>query len=190
MQRRKRRVAINEPGHAHELTFSCFRRLRLLAGSRAKRVFLQCLDDARQRFAFEVWAYVVMPEHVHILIHPKEQKYNIGQILMAVKSRFAKLMLEEMKRGDASTQENLKVVKRDGTSSYRFWQAGGGYDRNLFSDKAIHTSIDYMHANPVRRKLCATEIDYEFSSARWYANLPAVFALDSVSVTKMEVVAR
>jgi hypothetical protein len=33
-------VAINEPGHTHDLTFSCFRRLRLLAGSRAKRVFL------------------------------------------------------------------------------------------------------------------------------------------------------
>jgi len=44
---------------------------------------------------------------------------------------------------------------------YRFWQDGPGYDRNLFSDSAIRGSIDFVHANPVRRRLCETVVDYE-----------------------------
>jgi putative transposase len=52
-----------------------------------------------------------------------------------------------------------------GQRHYRFWQRGGGFDRNLWSDKAIFAEIDFVHANPIRRGLCATPEDWRWSSA-------------------------
>jgi putative transposase len=52
---------------------------------------------------------------------------------------------------------------------HRFWQPGGGYDRNIRSTPALRAVIDCIHANPVRRGLVARAEDWEWSSARWYA---------------------
>jgi putative transposase len=56
----------------------------------------------------------------------------------------------------------------------RFWQPGGGYDRNITSIEALRAMIDYIHANPVRRGLVARPEDWEWSSARWYRGLRLV----------------
>ena len=57
---------------------------------------------------------------------------------------------------------------------HRFWQPGGGYDRNITSTLALRAAIEYIHANPVRRGLVARAEDWEWSSARWYAGLRPV----------------
>jgi putative transposase len=62
---------------------------------------------------------------------------------------------------------------------YRFWQPGGGYDRNVTRSETLRSMIEYIHANPVRRRLVAMPEDWEWSSARWYAGLqPAKIAMD------------
>ena len=74
---RKTRQSFNEPGQAHEITFSCYKRLKLLAKERTCLWFLEALDDARKKYQFELWAYVLMPEHAHILILPLLADYRI-----------------------------------------------------------------------------------------------------------------
>ncbi|MGI8922851.1 MAG: transposase [Fimbriimonadales bacterium] len=91
VERRKRRRAFDEPGHAHELTFSCCRRQPLLDEDAVKKLFLECLDEGRLRLGFKVWAYVVMPEHVHLLVHSGHKSCKVSSILTAAKSEFAKL---------------------------------------------------------------------------------------------------
>ncbi len=72
----------------------------------------------------------------------------------------------------------LMVQERPGKQCFRFWQEGGGFDRNLFSTAAIAASIDYIHLNPVKRGLCKQAIQFKWSSARFHlqnitdANLP------------------
>ena len=56
----------------------------------------------------------------------------------------------------------------NGKRSLRFWQRGGGFDRNLWSARHIWETIDYIHANPVRRGLCDSDCDWHFSSAGIY----------------------
>ena len=51
---------------------------------------------------------------------------------------------------------------------FRFWQPGGGFDRNIFRERAVPAVIDYIHANPVRRGLVAQPTDWEWSSARFW----------------------
>jgi len=58
----------------------------------------------------------------------------------------------------------------DGTRSYRFWQRGGGYDRNLWEPRHVWSAIDYIHANPTRRGLCERPEDWPWSSAGAYAD--------------------
>ena len=53
----------------------------------------------------------------------------------------------------------------NGTVVYRFWQRGAGYDRNLYTNEAICASIEYIHANPVRRGLCKNPLEWEWSGA-------------------------
>jgi putative transposase len=59
----------------------------------------------------------------------------------------------------------------NGEVSYRFWQRGGGYDRNLFEPATIFEEIDYFHNNPVRRGLCLKPEDWFWSSAADYAGI-------------------
>ena len=55
-------------GHLHFITFTCYRRLPLLRSVRARNVFANILGEARDRYGFSLVGYVVMPEHIHLLI--------------------------------------------------------------------------------------------------------------------------
>ena len=148
-------VRYNEPGHAHALTFSCHRKCPLLDSDQARDGLVQSLNAARTRHSFDIWAYVIMPDHVHLVIWPRLEAYSISTILHAIK------------RPVAFRMNTLR--RKAGGSSQPFWQAGGGYDRNLWKTDTIHKEIDYMHANPVRRQLCETPEEWRFSSAGFWA---------------------
>jgi putative transposase len=65
----------NIPGHAHELTFSCFQRLPLLERDRTRGWLIEAIGEARKRERFDLWAFVIMPEHAHLLVHPRAPDY-------------------------------------------------------------------------------------------------------------------
>lgn len=65
--------------------------------------------------------------------------------------------------------EELIVRERPGKIAFRFWQEGGGYDRNLMSGDAVRASIEYIHMNPVRRGLSERASDWAWSSwGQWH----------------------
>ncbi|MBD3298896.1 MAG: hypothetical protein GF341_09595, partial [candidate division Zixibacteria bacterium] len=68
-----KRQRFNDPGHAHFITFSCFHRRQFLTGDFARACVRNAIDVARNRHEFALWAYVFMPEHVHLLIHPRKE---------------------------------------------------------------------------------------------------------------------
>ena len=72
---RKLRRSVNEPGHAHELTFSCYHNLPLLSNDPTRLWLLDALRQARAKLDLELWAYVIMPEHIHILLLPCADMY-------------------------------------------------------------------------------------------------------------------
>ena len=67
----------------------------------------------------------------------------------------------------------------------RFWQPGGGYDRNIDNLDTLSRMIEYLHLNPVRRGLAKRAVDWEYSSAGWYAGIrPALLEIaDTVPIT-------
>jgi hypothetical protein len=60
------------------------------------------------------------------------------------------------------------TVLRGTPAERRFWQSGGGYDRNITSPRTLLAAIDYIHLNPVRKGLVEQAADWQWSSARHY----------------------
>ncbi len=159
----------NSPGHAHSLTFSCFRGLRLLSKNRTCQWMVQAMEQARAKHHVDLWAYVIMPEHVHLLLCPSSPDYSIGVILTTLKQPVSKRAAAFVRSEHPEWLTRMTDVRPDGNKVIRFWQRGGGYDRNLWSPKHVWEAIDYIHANPVRRGLCDLPTDWPWSSAREYA---------------------
>jgi REP-associated tyrosine transposase len=166
---RKHVHSYNIPGHAHELTFSCFRRLPLLTRDRTRRWFVDAMEAARDELNLQLWAYVIMPEHVHLLFWPMNEDYKVGLIRTALKVPVARKAVRYLKQNAPSFLDRLKDVQPSGKVHYRFWQRGGGYDRNVFEPATLLAMIEYIHNNPVRRGLCVNPTDWIWSSARFYA---------------------
>jgi putative transposase len=156
----------NTQGHAHELTFSCYRRRNYLCDTIACDNFISELQKAREEHRFQIWAYVLMPTHVHLLIWSMNVKYDIAEILNDAKGRMAKRYRDHVLSTSPEKYEEFAVFdKSKKRKVFRFWQSGGGFDRNLWNPKAIHDSIEYIEANPVRKKLCTSPEQYRWSSA-------------------------
>ena len=165
---RKTRQSWNEPGHAHFLTYSCNKRLPLLTKDRTRRWIIGAIDDTRRRLDVAMWAYVIMPEHVHILLRPRDAQHEMRRILVGLKrpvSDSARKYLEEIDDDDWLDRLSAEYPSR---RVFRFWQPGGGFDRNVFRERSVPAIIDYIHANPVRRGLVERPTDWLWSSARFW----------------------
>src|SRR5204863_9689552 len=90
MPHRKICKRFNNPGDAHALTFSCFRRQAFLSKDRSRQWLIDAIDRARSKHRFHVWAYVIMPEHAHLLIWPTRAIYDVSKILNSIKQSVAK----------------------------------------------------------------------------------------------------
>ena len=121
----------------------------------------------------ELWAYVIMPEHVHLLIWPTQHQYSISAILTSLKQPVARKALDYLHAMSPGWLKNLQVV-RAGKIGHRFWQEGGGYDRNILDEHVAWTCVEYIHANPVRRGLVEHPTNWHWSSARSYAGMDDV----------------
>jgi putative transposase len=130
----------------HFLTFSCFHRLPLLETPGAKETFEAILEQTRTRHRARVYAYVLMPEHVHLLMNEPPQM-ALAQFLKAVKQM---------------TSRKLRGSRK------QFWQERY-YDSNVHGEKARSDVARYIHRNPVVRGLVDKPEDWPWSSYRHYA---------------------
>jgi putative transposase len=168
MSHRKRVKHYHEPGDTHEFTFSCYRRWQLLDNDERRRQLCTSIDRAVTGYDFRLVAFVIMPEHVHLLVYPIPQKPDIPGFLSAVKRPFSYRVKQQLIADGHQLLELLTIRERPGKMTFRFWQEGPGYDRNLNTEKAVLAAIAYIHENPVRRGLCELARDWKWSSCRWY----------------------
>jgi len=119
-----------------------------------------------------------MPEHVHLIVMPRQVGLAIGSFQGAIKERVARHAIKRLEENSPEWLPRITVHEGQRVRR-RFWQPGGGYDRNIGSVDTLQRMIDYVHLNPVRRKLVERAIDWEWSSARWYAGIrPTLVEMD------------
>ncbi|QKK08390.1 MAG: transposase [Planctomycetota bacterium] len=153
------------PNQARYLTCSCHDRLPLFSNDAIKDHFSDHLREAREEFGFRLVAWVVMPEHIHLLLVPRLPEYPVSQVLRELKKRFARRVIRRWRELDAPVLSRLQ----DGTGATRFWLPGGGYDRNVVGGHELPEKIGYIHENPVRRGLVRTPEEWKWSSAGAYS---------------------
>jgi len=157
-------IRIYERGHLHFVTFSCYQRRALLASVPARNIFVQVLDTVRDRHGFALVGYVVMPEHVHLLIgEPRRgSPSTVLQILKQSVSRRLSQNRQALKRQtEVHFEDHTELLPR-------FWQRRF-YDFNVWSLKKRIEKLDYMHLNPTKRGLVAHPRDWPWSSFSFYA---------------------
>ncbi len=141
------RKRYQEAKQFHFITFSCYHRKPLLLGSEAKDIFEQVFEQVRSRHTIAVAGYVLMPEHVHLLVD-EPPVTPLATVLQVLKQ---------------TTSRRLKAAKEQ-----HFWQTRY-YDFNVSSHAKYLEKLRYIHRNPVRRGLVDKPEDYRWSSFRRYA---------------------
>ena len=148
--------------HLHFITCSCYRRLPFLRTVRSRDRLLSILEHTRRRYQFVVVGYVVMPEHVHLLITEPE----IGTpstVMQVLKQRTARALLPKDSRSDV----RQRCLFGEATVPAPFWQARF-YDFNVWTAKKRLEKLRYMHRNPVKRGLVTAPEEWRWSSYRFY----------------------
>ncbi|HEV2728659.1 MAG TPA: transposase, partial [Terriglobales bacterium] len=129
-----------------------------------RNLFLQVLEQGRRRYHFVVLGYVVMPEHVHLLLSEPERG-NPSVILQAIKQGFARRLLSRLRKTESLQRRSLWS---GATERGRIWQPRF-YDFVVFSEKKRAEKLRYMHRNPVKRGLVLEPDQWAWSSYRHYA---------------------
>jgi putative transposase len=145
--------------HAQFVTFSCYKRRRLLDHPQMRANLLELLTEKLRSHDGICSGYVVMPDHVHAIVWFEK----IGALSRFMKSwkQSSSLLLKKIARG-IMPQYVARLPKCD-----PFWQPKY-YPFNLYSQRKAEEKLDYMHKNPVQAGLVENAIDWDASSARFY----------------------
>jgi|SRR5450755_3402421 putative transposase len=149
-------------GDLHFITCSCYRRQPLLGTPARRDLFLTVLEQVRRRYEFVVVGYVVMPEHIHLLLS-EPQKKNPSTVMQALKMGFARRVLARVRRGRNPAQGRLFEHAPQHIWQKRF------YDFNVWSEHKRGEKLRYIHRNPVSRGLVESPELWRWSSFRAYS---------------------
>jgi putative transposase len=152
-------------GDLRFVTFSCYRRRPLLGTAHSRDCFVKILDQVRSKQNFLLLGFVVMPEHVHLLV--SEPAGGNASVAMQVLKQQVSRSLRKERKGLPEGQLRLKFAEAQ-TEEKHFWQRRF-YDFNVWSEKKFKEKLDYMHANPVKRGLVLHPKDWPWSSWGHYA---------------------
>jgi putative transposase len=145
----------------HFLTFSCYKRQPFFNNEAHADLFLQILERVRRRYRLVVLGYVVMPEHVHLLVN-EPQRDTLSTAIQALKLGFVRSLK------CAGNPISRKRSEKWGTpGAYHFWQARF-YDFNVWTEKKRIEKLRYIHRNPVTRGLVDSPEKWKWTSFRWY----------------------
>lgn len=134
-------------------------------------LFFKEIDFYRGKFGFELYAYVLMPDHFHLLLFFPPNR-DFAAFLRDFKSAVARLLIDwAEENGRVRLLKRMQLPqwpKRHRDSRYAVFQANS-FVRRVTSASMFKQKLEYIHANPVRERLVARPIDYPYSSLRNYA---------------------
>jgi REP element-mobilizing transposase RayT len=145
-------------------------RLPVFQTDAIKLVSCQALNQARESGGFLIFAYVIMPDHLHLLTDcPK----NSADVLRYLKGLTGRRVIDYLKEHDyKSSLAKLRHEQWKRKHNYSVWQQ----EKNvfsIFSEAVFMQKVNYIHLNPVRAELVERAADYRWSSARTWQRIPS-----------------
>lgn len=138
---------------ARFVTFSCYYWLPSLNHPGAKEFLTEELDRARAKHGFRLLGYVLMPDHVHLVLFPPEGMKR-GLVVREIKSH--------------SAGRYFATVQIGASGAKRVFRERRCYDHNCGTPETVREKIQYCHNNPVKRGLVSDASEWKWSSHNWY----------------------
>jgi putative transposase len=153
------RQIIDDRLYAHFVTFSCYRRRRLLSLDHPKRIVLGVLNQEVRRLAARCVGFVIMPDHIHAIVWFPEP--GCLSVFMHEWKRYSSRLIRQWYDGQQMRYFEQAPI------GVRFWQPKY-HSFEIYERQKLQEKLDYMHLNPVRAALVDRAIDWQWSSVRWY----------------------
>ncbi len=161
----------DDNSYAHFITTNTYKHYPFFRDQRLSQILLEELGFYSRKLGFELVGYVIMPDHVHLLLWwDSEENPTLG--ISNIMSRIKTMTSKRAKRYlfyDSGIEhvEKLADVDQPTQGSFRLWQPGF-YDFNIFSEEKLLEKLDYIHSNPVRAGFVLSPGDYKWSSYEEY----------------------
>jgi len=138
-------------------------RLPVFRTDALKAVACVAFDEARKSGGFALFAYVIMPDHIHVITDGARQPSDLLRFLKGIASRRIIDHLKE--RGFDRSLEKLRQERKSRQYQYSLWQHHSNV-LLLTSEKTFMQRVHYLHQNPVRAGLVERAEQYRWSSVR------------------------
>jgi len=168
---------ISEQDELHYVTFQIVRWIDIFTRQIYRDILIDSLRFCQQHKCLEIYAFVVMSNHIHLLIRSEIGK--LSNTIKEIKSFTAKKILEavntesEIRRDWILNLFGFSAKQHKRNEKYQVW-THENHAAIVYSNQFMDSKIRYIHENPVRAGIVEKEEDYLYSSARNYAGLDGV----------------
>jgi len=169
-------------GAIHYVTTRTFESIPYFKDEECCAILIKQINYYRKKYGFLLPGYVIMPDHIHILIHwdvEKNKSLTISKIMNGIKGYSARIIIKHLN----SIGKSPPICKSGKNKPHRrkwerkIWQ-DGYYDFNIGSEKKFLEKLEYMHNNPFKCDEIAKPERYRFSSREWYETRKGIIEVD------------
>lgn len=155
-------------GSIFYITSNIYNRINIFTSPSFIIPIIDSLNYYRYQYACKLLGYVMMPNHLHLLIWP--QVAHVVSDFMRDFKRFTSGRIARQAKVEGKT-EWLQKFEEAGSmtvrAEYKVWQ-DSFWEQNIYTQKFLEQKLNYIHLNPVRARICTTAEDYPYSSYRNY----------------------
>jgi putative transposase len=172
---------IRDQGGLHFVTFTVVGWIDLFSRKLYRDIFLENLQYCRTNKNLKVGAYVMMTNHIHLIVQSDTSK--LSDTIRDVKSYSTKRFLKAINAEPESRREWLLYMfsfyanNTNRNDEFKIW-TGNNHPEQITSKDFLISKLNYIHENPVRSGMVAKPEDYIYSSASNYVNGSGFFEID------------
>ncbi len=160
---------ISRTTRAYYFTSVTHHRLPIFRTDKVKQILCSAFNEVREKHAILFLAYVIMPDHVHLLLHSDKEMADALRLINGVAARRVIQYLKE--NGFDQSLFKLRGEIRERNHKHSVWQHHPD-SLEIFGEDTFRQKAEYIHQNPVRAGLTEDPLSYRFSSARQWAGRP------------------
>ncbi len=160
---------ISKDSPVYYLTSVAHSRLPVFQTARLKDLMCQGLDEARTSAKFLIFAYVIMPDHLHALIGSDRDPSDVLRYVNGISGRHIINFLKEA--GYESSLQKLRHATGLREHKYSLWNHHPNL-KLITTENGLMEKANYIHQNPVRAGLVECAEDYRWSSIRYWQCKP------------------
>ncbi|MDI1355002.1 MAG: transposase [bacterium] len=170
--------------NAYFVTVTTVNWVDLFTRQNHRMTIIDSLKYCQKQKGLEIYAYVLMPSHLHMLCRGKEG-FALSDIMRDFKKFTSKRLIQNINEESESRREWLLEIFSKACEhlsrgqEYKVWQ-DGYHAEALYTNKFVFQKLNYIHANPVKDRIVEKPEDYMFSSARNYADLDSLIEIELI----------